>query len=107
MKNNLVKYTQYFPAKFLKGIYEFNASIYGHRIATSGYWSLDLYGFVQTTIITRQMGNDTSVGNAPLKVTINVHRTKNMTLHISNLLGGLKELGTDNKFFPQIFKQQF
>lgn len=80
-------------------MYEFCSNILGRRLGLAGYWNLDLFGFLQTTTITRKprkLEDDSYVYDTPLKVEIEVHSTKGLALHISNLLGGQKQLGIYN-----------
>lgn len=61
-----------------------------------GYWNLTLYDFIQTTTVTRKPRIDETgqkVYDTPIRVNVNVQSSRDMKLHISNLLGGRFILG--------------
>lgn len=95
MKNNYVKYTQFFPDKFLRGRYEFDGHILNRKIDLQGTWELNLYDFIQTTTVTRRPRTieGTKYYDTPLKVNVQVQTCQEMELHVSNLLGGRRIMG--------------
>ncbi|XP_075236206.1 juvenile hormone binding protein 16 [Lycorma delicatula] len=80
-QSNSVKYTQFFPEKYLEGGYEIEAHV-PTMMTNKGVWNLTLYNYMQTTTISRPKNSNN------LKVNIEVNKIGNMDLHISNLLRG-------------------
>lgn len=92
-----MKYTQFFPDKQLKGDYEFTGTIFGNTMNNAGTWNLSLYDFVQTTTLTRKprrIESGSLVYDTPIKVDVNIQSTRDLKLHMSNLLRGRSTLGT-------------
>ncbi|XP_031840655.1 juvenile hormone binding protein 16 [Nomia melanderi] len=76
-----VVYTQSFPEKFLSGLYEFNAAVFGSTIKNKGKFTLALYDLIQTTTITKRLGQK-------IQVSVDVQTIRDLKLHITNLLFG-------------------
>ena len=83
--NYKIVYTQSFPAKFLSGWYEFKGTALGTSIQNKGTFTLDLYNYFQTTVVTRKPGQK-------IQVNVDVQQIGDLKLHISNLLSGHKIL---------------
>ncbi|XP_039296012.1 uncharacterized protein LOC111048655 [Nilaparvata lugens] len=80
---NSVRYTQFFPEKYLEGAYEMETQMAQlSRMQNKGVWNMTLYNYMQTTTISRPKDAKT------LKVRIEVDKIGNMDLHVSNLLRG-------------------
>ncbi|XP_034238423.1 uncharacterized protein LOC117643574 [Thrips palmi] len=90
-RNYRIRYTQWWPEKYLAGEYEFDGNMIQLPIDNKGQFNLTLYNFTQTTTVTRRPVLDNAgvfVRWAPMKVQINVLNSGDMALHISHLLGG-------------------
>lgn len=93
-KNNAIIYSQQFPEKSLDGHYIFDARVLGKPIQTSGNWSLVLYDYSQTTTVKRIGG-----AGGRLKVRVEIDKIGDMSLHISDLLGGHTVIESIADFF--------
>ncbi|KAE8747376.1 hypothetical protein FOCC_FOCC005843 [Frankliniella occidentalis] len=90
-RNYRIRYTQWWPDKFLAGQYEFDGNMIQLPIDNKGQFNLTLYNYTQTTTLTRRPVLDEGgrfLRWAPIKVQINVLNSGDMALHISHLLGG-------------------
>ncbi|KAI4499770.1 hypothetical protein M0802_005026 [Mischocyttarus mexicanus] len=85
LPNSKIVYTQSFPKKLLFGDYEFDGGLFGKSIRNKGSFSMTLYDLIQTTTITKPLGQK-------INVNINVQIIKDMELHITNLLHGREGL---------------
>ncbi|XP_012274863.1 uncharacterized protein LOC105696741 [Orussus abietinus] len=81
LPNYTVRYTQSFPEKSLAGQYEFMGTALGTNMNNRGKFTLILYDLEQTTTITKRP-------NSKVKVQVDVHSMRDLSLHISNLLHG-------------------
>ncbi|XP_014607674.1 PREDICTED: uncharacterized protein LOC106788702 [Polistes canadensis] len=79
--NSKIVYTQSFPEKLLFGDYEFFAGLFGTSISNKGKFTLTLYDLIQTTTITKSLGQK-------INVNINVQTIRDLKLHITNLFHG-------------------
>lgn len=93
-KNNAIVYSQQFPEKSLDGHYIFDAKILGKPLQTAGNWSLVLYDYSQTTTVRRLGG-----AGGRLKVRVEIDKIGDMSLHISDLLGGHTVIESIADFF--------
>ncbi|XP_015172794.1 PREDICTED: uncharacterized protein LOC107064519 [Polistes dominula] len=81
LPNSKIVYTQSFPEKFLYGDYEFVGGLFGKSIYNKGKFTMTLYDLIQTTTITRPLGQK-------INVNIDVQTIKDLKLHITNLFHG-------------------
>ncbi|XP_063698094.1 uncharacterized protein LOC134829031 [Culicoides brevitarsis] len=86
-ENDRFVYSQYFGNKSLTGNYDFRARILGAPIHTKGSWNLVLGDYSQTTSVKRTNGP-----NSLLKINVEVDQIGKMSLHISDLFNGRKQL---------------
>jgi len=86
-KNDFIVYSQFFPNKSLVGNYEFKGKIIGNNINNKGKWELVLGDYSQTTKVQRTNGE-----GSMLKVNVEVDKIGKMSLHISNLWNGRRQL---------------
>lgn len=104
-KNYQIQYDQYFPDKRLAGSYEFYGNVVGNKMAVKGVWTLGLFGYTQTTTVTRlpRLENGEEIFDTPLKVEVNLKSCEKLQLHISDLLGGRRLAGENFLFFNSSF----
>lgn len=93
-KNNAIVYSQQFPEKSLDGHYIFDSKILGQPLRNAGNWSLVLFDYSQTTTVKRIGG-----AGGRLKVRVEIDKIGDMSLHISDLLGGHTVIETIADFF--------
>lgn len=91
--NNRIVYTQYFPEKSLDGLYMFKGQVLGKPLQTQGVWNMTLYRYSQTTSVTRVGGP-----GGLLKVRVEIDHIGDLSLHITDFLGGKKILGKVAKY---------
>ncbi|KAJ4447901.1 hypothetical protein ANN_09910, partial [Periplaneta americana] len=89
-RNYMVKYSQFFPEKFLEGDYEIEGRVFDYPLNNKGRFNITLYNYTQTTTAVRRPhvrnGRESTTG--PVKVKIEQDGIGDMKLHISNLLRG-------------------
>lgn len=90
-EHNRIVYSQYFPEKSLDGNYMFRGVV-GKPVQTQGTWNLTLYKYSQTTSVTRIGGP-----GGLLKVRVEIDKIGDLSLHITDFLGGKKILGEFEK----------
>ncbi|KAJ9577459.1 hypothetical protein L9F63_005960 [Diploptera punctata] len=86
LKNYMIKYSQFFPEKYLEGEYEVQGTVFEYPLNNKGNFNLTLYNYTQTTTAVRRPTNNSKYG--PVKVRIHQDGIGDMKLHISNLIGG-------------------
>ena len=91
-----MEYTQSFPVKELHGLYHIEGKLFGMNFKNKGKFDLFLYDLIQTTTVARKpvkYVNNTWNYDTKLKVMVNVQTIGNMSLHITNILGGRPVIG--------------
>lgn len=90
LKNHMIKYSQFFPEKYLEGNYEIEGKLFDYPLNNSGKFNLSLYNYTQTTTAMRRPhiigGKEADSGS--VKVKIRQDGMGDMELHITNLLQG-------------------
>lgn len=86
-ENDQIVYSQYFPNKSLAGNYEFKGRLLGMPVQTKGVVDLVLGDYSQTTTVRRTNGP-----GSLLKVNVEIDRIGKMSMHLSNLFNGRKQL---------------
>ncbi|XP_063224911.1 uncharacterized protein LOC134532401 [Bacillus rossius redtenbacheri] len=76
-----IKYSQWFPEKFLEGRYEVDGKVLRYPMSNKGFFNLTLYNYTQTTTIRRPE-------EGPMSVKVTALRSADMKIHASNLLRG-------------------
>ncbi|PSN50417.1 hypothetical protein C0J52_08558 [Blattella germanica] len=89
-KNYMIKYSQFFPEKYLDGEYEIEGRVFEYPLNNKGSFNLTLYNYTQTTTAVRRpiSKNGTETKFGPVKVKIVQDNIGDLKLHITNLLGG-------------------
>ncbi|KAI5713925.1 hypothetical protein M8J76_007923 [Diaphorina citri] len=77
-----IKFSQFFPEKYLEGEYITEAGG-----INKGVWNMTLYNYSQTMTIRQSKTDPTK-----LKVKVNIDKIGNLNMHISNLLRGRKRV---------------
>jgi len=90
LKNHMIKYSQFFPEKYLEGNYEIEGKLFDYPLNNKGKFNLSLYNYTQTTTAVRRPniieGKEADSGS--VKVKIRQDGMGDMELHITNLLQG-------------------
>lgn len=89
-RNHMIKYSQFFPEKYLEGSYEIEGKLFDYPLNNRGKFNLSLYNYTQTTTAVRRPniigGREADSGSVKVKIVQN--GMGNMELHITNLLQG-------------------
>ncbi|KDR14116.1 hypothetical protein L798_11856, partial [Zootermopsis nevadensis] len=90
LKNYRIKYSQFFPEKYLQGDYEIEGRLFDYPLSNKGKFNLSLYNYTQTTTAARRRRSRDGEGSdgGPVKVKIEQDGIGDMKLHITNLLQG-------------------
>ncbi|EEB18810.1 conserved hypothetical protein [Pediculus humanus corporis] len=91
LNNQLIRYHQFFPAKYLDGSWEIETNIF-KPYKNSGTFNLGLFNYTQVTTAGVKKGYHADP-NAPFHVRIQALQCGNMELHIKNLIPSWRSSG--------------
>ncbi|VVC34454.1 Haemolymph juvenile hormone binding [Cinara cedri] len=79
---NTIKFTHYFPEKYLEGYYEVENTLLRPGVTTVGQFNMTLYDYIQIMTVSKPTNSN------QIKVSVQIQEIGNMSLHISNLSRG-------------------
>lgn len=89
-RNYMIKYSQFFPDKYVEGDYEIVGNVFDYPLNNKGRFNISLYNYTQTTtaVCRPYIRGVNESQSGPVKVKIQQDGIGDMKLHITNILKG-------------------